>query len=179
LYGILAIGMFLIAMEEISWGQRQLGLSTPLLVEAVNHKNEINFHNMSAFPLHEAFITIGFYGAFSRLIATPWKHRYPRFIDLVTPPYVLSLFFFIPFGYYAYTEFLYYTELLPLGLTWSEYWTDDHFIVGKDQEPIELLLAFGFLAFTVLNWVRYRVGAPLTLAWSHAAQRAKAAPDEI
>jgi hypothetical protein len=37
LYGILAIGMFLIAMEEISWGQRQLGLSTPLLVEAVNH----------------------------------------------------------------------------------------------------------------------------------------------
>jgi hypothetical protein len=164
LYGVLAGGMFLIAMEEISWGQRQLGIATPPFLADRNYKDEFNFHNLSAFPLHKAFIAVGFYGAFSRLIATPLlSKRFPKFVDLLTPPYVLFLFFFIPFLYYAYIEFLYYTEVLPRGLQWSDYWTEEHLIHAKDQEPIELLLALGFLVFTVLNWVRYRVGAPLTL----------------
>jgi hypothetical protein len=164
LYGVLGTGMFVIAMEEISWGQRQLGIKTPPVIADRNYKGELNFHNLSGFPVHEAFIAIGFYGAFSRLIATPLLiKRFPKFVDLVTPPYILFLFFFIPFVYYVYCEFLYYTEVLPRGLQWSEYWTEEHFIIGKDQEPIELLLALGFLVFTVSHWVRYRLGAPLTL----------------
>jgi hypothetical protein len=170
LYSVLGAGMFLIAMEEISWGQRQLGIETPPSIAEINYKGELNFHNISAFPLHEAFIAVGLYGAFSRLIATPiLSKRFPKLVDLVTPPYVLFLFFFIPFLYYAYNQFLYYTELLPRGLQWAEYWTDEHFITGKDQEPIELLLALGFLLFTVLNWVRYRVGASLMLGGSAGA----------
>jgi hypothetical protein len=165
LYGVLGAGMFLIAMEEISWGQRQLGIETPHPLADINWKGELNFHNISGFPLHEVYIAVGFYGAFSRLIAAPLlSKRFPKLVDLVTPPCVLFLFFFIPFLYYAYNEYLYYTELLPRGLQWAEYWrTNERFIGGKESEPIELLLSLGFLLFTVLNWIRYRVGAPLTL----------------
>jgi hypothetical protein len=84
-----------IAMEEISWGQRQLGIETPSSIADMNYKGELNFHNISSLPLHEAFIAVGFYGAFSRLIATPLlSQRFPKFVDLVTPPYTLFLFFF-------------------------------------------------------------------------------------
>jgi hypothetical protein len=171
LYSFLGAGMFLIAMEEISWGQRQLGIKTPPSIADLNYKGELNFHNISAFPLHKAFVAVGFYGAFSRLIATPiLSKRFPKLIDLVTPPYVLFLFFFIPFLYYGYLEFLYYTELLPRGIQWREYHrTDEHFITGN-QEATELLLALGFLLFTVLNWLRYRVGAPLMLSGSAGAR---------
>jgi len=167
LYGILAIGMFFVAMEEISWGQRQLGLETPDTIRDINYKGEFNLHNVSSFPLHESYIVVGLYGAFSRLISTSLlRIRNKKFINLLTPPYALCLYFFIPFAYYAYTEILYYTVLLPSGLQWSDYWNDEHFIIGKDQEPLELLLSFGFLLFTMFNWIRYRVGAPLTLRWS-------------
>jgi hypothetical protein len=151
LYGILAAGMFAIAMEEISWGQRQFGIKTPPIIAELNYKDELNFHNMGMRSwVHRAFIVVGFYGAFSRLMATPWLiRRLPKFVDLVTPPPVLFLFFFLPFLYYMYLELL---------------WSEERYITAKDQEPIELLLALGFLVFIVLNWVRYRVGAPLTLA---------------
>jgi len=149
LYGVLAAGMFVIAMEEISWAQRQFGIETPPTIAALNYKDELNIHNMGVRSwVHWAFIVVAFYGAFSRLMATPWliKH-FPKLVDLVTPPYVLFLFFFAPFLYYVYLDF---------------FWSEEHYITGKDQEPIELLLALGFLLFAVFNWVRYRVGAPLT-----------------
>ena len=149
LYGVLGAGMFLIAMEEISWGQRQLGIKTPPFIADHNYKKELNFHNLSAFPVHELFIAVGFYGAFSRLIAASFLiKRFLKFTDLVTPPYVLFFFFFIPFSYYAYCEFLYYTEVLPRGLQWSEYWTEEHFIIGKDQE-VSLLPSMPLSSFVL------------------------------
>jgi hypothetical protein len=48
--------------------------------------------------------------------------------------------------------------LLPLGLQWSDLFTDESFIIGKDQEPIELLLGLGFLLFVLVNKFRYRRG---------------------
>lgn len=79
-----------------------------------------------------------------------------------------AIVYFIAAGFaasLALYEFLIYTKLVPLGLTWYEYSASRHLIItGSDQEPIELLLSFGFLLFTVLNWVRYRVGAPFTLS---------------
>jgi hypothetical protein len=82
LYAILAVGLLLGALEEISWGQRQLGFATPQAIEALNQKSESNFHNMEGFPLHAAFIFVGFYGAFSRLLAAPvLGRRYPKVVS--------------------------------------------------------------------------------------------------
>ena len=49
--GIIAFAIvgFVFAMEEISWGQRLLGLQTPAAVSAINIQNELNLHNMEAF----------------------------------------------------------------------------------------------------------------------------------
>lgn len=165
LYGGLGIGMAFIAMEEISWGQRVLGIATPEFIEAINVQDELTLHNLGAFPLHEAYLLVGFYGAFSRPIAMAvLGDRHKRLVDLVTPPRALFLYFFIPFLLYAYYEFIWYTDLLPRNLEWPEYWAEKpRFASGDDQESIELLLSLGFLVFTVVNWARYRVGAPLTL----------------
>jgi hypothetical protein len=169
LYAGLAVGMIFVAMEEVSWGQRLLGIDTPEFIAEINLQGETTFHNVDWFPLHEAYIVIGFYGAFSRMIAGPiLGRRYPHMVNLLTPPRALFLYFFIPFLLYAYYEFLWYTQLVPNGLNWGEYWTQQRgFLSGDDQESIELLLSIGFLLFTIVNWIRYRVGAPFTLYGSN------------
>ena len=47
---VLALGCFYVAMEEISWGQRILGISTPEFLKEHNLQGEINFHNLLTGP---------------------------------------------------------------------------------------------------------------------------------
>lgn len=150
----LAIGMVFAMVEEISWGQRILDLETP--DEFVEHstKEEINLHNLKAFPLGLAFIAVGFYGAFARmLVPHSVRRRFPWEVELLTPRLVISSYFLVTFAIYTYFEYIYYTVMQPLGIDIRrEYQWDDHFIIGKDQEPVELLLAIGFLLFVCNNW---------------------------
>lgn len=46
--GIIAFAIvgFVFAMEEISWGQRLLGIQTPAAVSAINYQDELTFHNI-------------------------------------------------------------------------------------------------------------------------------------
>jgi hypothetical protein len=46
MHWVLAAGFFVMCGEEISWGQRLLGLETPVFLAEVNVQNEINFHNL-------------------------------------------------------------------------------------------------------------------------------------
>ena len=161
MYFILSAGLFVVSMEEISWGQHFIKNTSPSFFETYNRQGETNFHNIDAFPLHNAFILVGLYGAFSRmLLPSAFKRRHPSFVDLLTPRHYLFLFFFITFALYIYYQYLYYTHLLPLGLLWEEYFTPEHFIGGKDQEPIELLLGLGFLLFVAANKLQYRRAGP-------------------
>lgn len=168
LYFLLSAGLFLIAMEEISWGQRIFNIETPGFFERYSQKKEINVHNMYGFPLHKAFVVVGFYGAFSRMLLTRnFKKHHPKLVELLTPPYRLFFFFFATFSLYVYYEYLYYWYLSPLGLRSSGFFTDESVVDGKDQEPIELLLSLGFLLFVAANWYRYargrRVGSKAVL----------------
>jgi len=43
---LLALGTFLVAMEEISWGQRILGIASPAFFAESNLQGEINLHNL-------------------------------------------------------------------------------------------------------------------------------------
>ena len=70
------------------------------------------------------------------------------------------MYFFMTAGLYTYYEYLYFTQLQPSGLQWEEFFAEETFIAGKDQEPIELLLGLGFLLFVVVNKFRYRRGGP-------------------
>lgn len=161
MYSVLSAGLFVIAMEEISWGQHLIKNSSPEFFQQYNRQGETNFHNLDAFPLHEAFIIVGLYGAFARvLLPARIKGQNTRLVELLTAPYYLFLYFFFTFALYVYYEYLFYTELQPLGLQWAEYFTTERLISGKDQEPIELLLGLAFLLFVVVNKFRYRRDGP-------------------
>ena len=50
-YAAMALLLFLAAGEEISWGQRILGLETPESVQAINIQDELNIHNLEFFQV--------------------------------------------------------------------------------------------------------------------------------
>src|SRR3989338_1822119 len=54
---LLAVTMFVIAMEEISWGQRILNIETPYVVTKLNYQSELTIHNMidNAIPIEDLF----------------------------------------------------------------------------------------------------------------------------
>ncbi|MCH7735876.1 MAG: hypothetical protein IH872_00590 [Chloroflexi bacterium] len=47
LYLFLAVGFFLGAMEEISWGQRLVGWGTPSVIQEINFQDETTIHNVN------------------------------------------------------------------------------------------------------------------------------------
>jgi hypothetical protein len=46
LYAVLAIALFLVAMEELNWGQTLLAFDTPSAWAALNHQQETSLHNL-------------------------------------------------------------------------------------------------------------------------------------
>ena len=74
-----ALAFFFASGEEISWGQRLLGMETPELMKEKNIQSEINIHNMLG-PLVDHFFLLGVlvYGILSPLLA--W--RFPFFHKL-------------------------------------------------------------------------------------------------
>jgi hypothetical protein len=64
LYGLCAAALFLVAMEEIKWGQTLLGFETPTAWAALNHQGEMSLHNLLdrtalTFTWQAASITFG------------------------------------------------------------------------------------------------------------------------
>jgi hypothetical protein len=139
-----AAGVFLVAGEEISWGQRLFGLETPAGFQGVNTQGELNLHNvrgvlrvvnlatligagvLTALPL----VLAGF-----RAVGLPIWDRAWR----VVPPIALVSAFLLPFGY----------RLLRL-VTASG-------TSGSFAEAVELSLYFGLLVFALL--IRRRLAA--------------------
>ena len=157
LYGLLGVGLAFMMLEEISWGQRIFGMEAPSYFVENSSKPETNVHNLKWFPLGLAFILVGFYGAFARaLLPADVARRYPLHTRLLTPGRELVSYFLLIFAIYVYFEIIYYTVMLPNGITVRRNfnWTG-YVINGKDQEGIEFLLALGFLLFVTGNWRSY------------------------
>jgi len=58
---LLALGAFLVAMEEISWGQRLLGIRSPDFFAAKNVKGEMNLHNFIDVDAYYSLVAIGLF----------------------------------------------------------------------------------------------------------------------
>lgn len=154
LYGLLSAGLFFVAMEEISWGQRIFGFEAPESLARLNQQNEANLHNIAGVHLHTVFVAVTAYGAFARmLVPGRFNDRRSILVDLLTAPRLTFLYFFVPFLLYSYYEGVRY--YLSDGGQFIEYFSGSGVISGKDQEPIELLLSLGFLLFVVRIWHRY------------------------
>ena len=100
----LAVFCFLVAMEEISWGQRILGYRAPDFFLAENFQQELNFHNVvdtSARKLVMQMILLGYGVMLSGLsLWSPAQELMQRFRVVAPPPMLIASFL---------TMFIFYT----------------------------------------------------------------------
>jgi hypothetical protein len=104
LIGVGALGMFGIAGEEISWGQRLLDLETPEALADANHQGELNLHNVTTFPMQRVGnylqLLLGGFG-----LVMPWLTRVrrpvvtQRLLRLLSPPLFVTTGFGLLFAY--------------------------------------------------------------------------------
>lgn len=160
-YFILTVCFFFIAMEEISWGQRLLGIGTPEeFYKYTDFQKEINFHNLKIFPIHTLPIVVSLYGGLARfLIPKSVIRNYRPIVNYFTPDYYLVFYFLIVGILYLY---IYPLGSLIVSLLGGHSEVEyrifglgkEHFIRTHDQEPAEFLLSVGFLLFVLIN--KYR-----------------------
>lgn len=147
---LVALGTFFVAGEEIAWGQRVFGWSTPEALEAANVQQETTLHNISsAHPIFVyAVMLAGLYGVLAPVLkAALWKKRQPTALSfLLVPPLCLVPAFFMPFGYRLSRLVFGVDALFPHLI----------FYITKFSEVTELCLYFGLLAFAWLNLRRLR-----------------------
>jgi len=166
LIGIGALGIFGIAGEEISWGQRLLGLETPAALTAVNHQNEINVHNITAFPVQRIGnwlqLVLGAAG-----LLLPWltRTRKPlvtvRALRLLSPPLFVTACFGLLFAYRA-LRFLWPASVdIDVAVKFGE-WPELCFALGL--LIYGLLLARGLRAGTETGM---RTAAPTGIGGAH------------
>ena len=140
IYLLLALGSFFVAGEEISWGQRVFGWSTPDSLDAINHQGETNVHNIRLVQRVFSFAVLlgSAYGVAAPLLRQRlWpKADRPDFAWLYVPPLCLIPAFFMPFAYRMAHTFVY---------------SGTNFVVVKYGEAPELCLYFGMAVFAWLN----------------------------
>jgi hypothetical protein len=146
LYLLLAFALFVILMEEISWGQRIFGIANPAFFKEHNYQGELNIHNLdlgTVVYLHLAFTVVGFVGTFAWLIRLilPAKLQvnYDHMVNYLVPSWYLASYFLPVFLIYLYFDICAYLGGFFLPLEWRE------------QEPAELLMSLGFLLFVIVN----------------------------
>ncbi len=153
--------LFLVAMEEISWGQRLFGFGTPRLIADHNVQGELTLHNLGDIQqtlLHLAYMLVGFAASVGPLLIPGFiKDRWPGPWRALVPPPRLFFYFFPAFAFYFVNELVHpYTRNAVLDWLRGLIGRTDHGYAGGSswahQEPVELLLAAGFL---LLTWQAY------------------------
>jgi hypothetical protein len=141
-HAIFSVALLLIGLEEISWGQRIFDLPTPEYFKTHNFQGELTFHNLGRIQalLHFGYIAVGVWGTFSWMLPAPAKSSQAEYLRKVcSPPWFISSYFLPVFFIYTLLEFF-------------EKPSEGSFLVWRDQEPAELLLAAGCAVFAVTLW---------------------------
>ena len=142
LFLILSLGLFFIAGEEISWGQRIFHIATPDSVAQINLQKEITVHNLKTIERKTYFLymSMGLYGAFSWLGRKFLSRRSQKQVALFVPRPKLFLYFFAAFAFFFFSLYLStYYDLFTAKITSFDPW----------QELAELYLSLGLLLFAL------------------------------
>lgn len=152
LYLLAAFGFLFVCLEEISWGQRILGINPPFFFAHNNKQREISAHNfLEPNFLHLIYIIVGFYATFARkLWPKKLREKYPDAFQLMAPEWKWFFYFFPLFLIYVYFDYFSPAGWWPQAWKWSP----RRFMVADDQEPVELLAALGVLFFVFQNYLR-------------------------
>jgi len=150
--------LFVVAMEEISWGQRLFGFGTPQLIAEHNVQGEMSLHNLGGFQqtlLHPAYMLVGFAASVGSLLIPGYiKDRLPRHWRSLVPPPRLFFYFFPTFAFYFVNELIHpYTRNAVLDGLRAMFRTVETGSAGDGswvhQEPVEFILSAGFLLMTL------------------------------
>lgn len=170
LFVLLGVGLAFVAAEEVSWGQRLLDIANPEYFKNNNMQKEITLHNLKLVQplLVDIYILVSAYGAFAWMVVGVIVHSgvvgptgRQRLLALAAPWFISSYFLcsaavFVLLGYVAQ----------PVA---------GGFMIWRDQEPAELLLALGFLLFTAIRARPHQTSAGSTLGEVAASGRSRAA----
>lgn len=145
-YAGLALGMLCVAGEEISWGQRLLQFTPPAYFQAHNLQHETTLHNLvHGAHIHRLYVLVAGYAAFAHTwLPGALLERLGLRREWVTAPTRLRALFLPALIYFS----------IPLAIIWT-----NGVLTWREQEPIELLLALGFLLFVHDRWRAARAGA--------------------
>ena len=141
LYIVLAVGIFFLIGEEISWGQRIFGWESSETMKEINKQGETNLHNIHGVgTMFKYFhIAIGLYGTILPLIFMKRgvrRRRNREIISLLVPHYALVPCFL--------TALLWRLQ--------ATFWKPPkslYFAVTEFSEVIELIIAIAFFLFMV------------------------------
>ena len=145
-YILIALFFLLIGLEEISWGQRLLGLNSPDFFKNYNSQSEITFHNLVWVKnyMDKACMVLGLLGSMGWIIIKKYNKNVNKYL---LPSWFLSSFFLIVFSFFAFAEYVKDTGLI------IEYQgLKQNFL--PFAEFVELILSLGFLAFVIINFFR-------------------------
>jgi hypothetical protein len=153
LYMAAALAIFVVSMEEISWGQRILGIDSPEYFLSHNRQKELNLHNLDSVQTGPTFrvsisIFIGiviFYLSFAWLFV-PKRLTYAiaENVHYVVPSWHLTSYFLSP----------------PLWWLCAECNRLGGPPIWQTQEAAEFVFALGCLLFMVLGAWRLRLMRP-------------------
>lgn len=133
IFSFVALGLLLVAGDEISWGQRLFGLSTPEKLSAINRQEELTFHNIYAIEwlVIYGYVGISLFGLFSRNLS-----------ELIKPLRKYSLY--LPaqqlFGYFLFAAIFFVQQLRIEWGIWHSW-----------SEPAELAIYTGISGWTYLT----------------------------
>jgi hypothetical protein len=165
---IYMVGAFVLAGEEISWGQRVFGLATPADLESVNRQHELNLHNIDVGVPIEMLLDlvefcISLVGAGVPLLTRLRRRPVPEFLRTLSPPLLA-----VP----LFAQMLVY-QIISTGLTAVRHREYD-LVVGF-QEWAELCMYTGLVVTTLVVFLRSRSSSPIppqAPAWTATTRRA-------
>ena len=140
-YGLLAFLLFLVVGEEISWGQRLLGISTPEYIAAENSQGEINIHNHVLLQRHN-----GTFFKFGTVAGILWVCLGVALVRRGLAGPHAALWFpkpsmLIPLFCVAAYQFA--------GGPLREVYVESVWLISRYQEVAEVIMAFGVMAFLI------------------------------
>ncbi len=134
---LFAVGLLVVGMEEISWGQWLFFWKTPASWRHLNAQGETNLHNLGGLWGRSEWLRLIFAGG---ALLGVWSNRVPRLRPIATPP-VLT-------GYFAFTTLYVLVDLVD-DLIPGTPWLLSTF--SPMSEWVEMLIALGALAYFLIK----------------------------
>jgi hypothetical protein len=143
---LFSAAMLFVALSEVSFGQRIIGIETPEPLAAINSQDEITVHNIFGIDLFLYFVVphlILAYAIFGPAILArversgAGRRLSPELLAVARVPWY-AVGYFVPMALFSAKQ-------------WIDYRAN-----FKDQEPSELFLAVGFVLVAINAWLLLR-----------------------